>query len=125
TVNALLIGPGVTINAADTTATLSLQNGPLLFSGSASLNVPYLTYVTGNTNYVAAAAGATGTVSSIIVGTSTNNLMKGGAGTVVFGGANQFVASTFVNQGILRVTNAAGLGSPAGATTVNLGAQIQ
>src|SRR5581483_11493076 len=52
TVNAVLIGAGVTLNAADTTATLTLANGPLVFAGSATVNVPYVAYSTTNPTYI-------------------------------------------------------------------------
>src|SRR5262249_38142224 len=60
-VNALLIGPGVTVVAADTTATLTLANGPLVFAGTSSLSVPYVTFATGNPSYIETNAGATAT----------------------------------------------------------------
>src|SRR5262249_50702118 len=67
----------------------------------------------------------TGTVSSIIAGSGTGAVSKGGTGTLILSGANQFAAAVNVNQGVLNIRNSSALGSPAAGTTVNLGSQLQ
>src|SRR5262249_31278169 len=119
------LGPGVTVNALDTTATLQLANGPLVFEANSALNVPYVQWTTGNATYVAADSGATGTLGGILTGTTSGTLVKGGAGQLILGGDNQVTASLIVAQGVVNIRSSSALGTASAGTTVNLGAQLQ
>jgi hypothetical protein len=127
TVNALLLGPGVTINRADSTGTLTVTNGPLVFGGSGTIDVPYLTLGANAGYYIMAnGTGNTATISSIITGGSTGQwLMKGGAGTLVLSGANQFQSLVAIGQGIVNLRDSSALGTPGQETRVYIGAQLQ
>ena len=124
TINALVLGPGVILNGAagNDTATLTIANGPLALGNGAQLNVPYVAFSNLNPN-IEVPAGANATISGIIVGTGAFN--KGGAGTLTLTGANQFSGNLLINQGIVNIQHNSALGSPAGTTTVNNGAQLQ
>jgi autotransporter-associated beta strand protein len=52
-------------------------------------------------------------------------LTKAGAGTLVAGGANTYGGSTYIQQGVLRLTNPSGLGTTAGSTSVQGGAALE
>src|SRR6185312_14581955 len=64
-------------------------------------------------------------VTGVISGTTGSGISKLGDGTLIVEGANTFDGTVNVNQGVVRVKNAAGLGSNAGATFVNTGAAVQ
>ena len=59
----------------------------------------------------------------VIAGAST--LTKSGTGTLVLSGTNTYSGATTVSVGVLRVQNAAALGTTAGGTTVTSGAAIE
>src|SRR5262249_52323740 len=50
---------------------------------------------------------------------------KGGLGTLVLTGDNQFTGALIVTQGILNIQRSSALGSPQGGTTVREGASLQ
>lgn len=125
TVNALVLGPGVTLAGnSPATTTLTIANGPLVFDGSATLGVPYTQFGIAQPVIFTDASG-TGTVSKVLTGGTATNLIKAGTGTLALEGANQFTATLNSNQGVLRISNSSALGSPAGSTTVNYGSQLQ
>src|SRR4029453_9613098 len=64
-------------------------------------------------------------VSGIISGTGGSGITKQGDGTLTLGGANTFDGRVNVNQGVVSVTHALGLGSTSGGTLVGSGAQVQ
>lgn len=125
TINALVLGPGVTVNGNGALTTLTVSNGPIVFDGTATLAVPYI-----NPNIaqpvIFTDASGTGTISGILVGNTTvTNMIKAGTGTLALTGANQFNATLNSTQGVLAISNASSLGSPAGVTTINYGSQLQ
>jgi fibronectin-binding autotransporter adhesin len=67
-------------------------------------------------------AAQTFTVASAIIGGGTLN--KSGAGTLVLSGANTYTGTTVIAGGIVDIQNALGLGTTAGGTTVNSGAEL-
>ncbi|MGB6222296.1 beta strand repeat-containing protein [Haloferula sp.] len=56
---------------------------------------------------------------------SPRGLNKGGSGTLTLGGANTFTGPVAINEGIVNVTNASGLGSISGNTSVAVNAAVQ
>jgi autotransporter-associated beta strand protein len=88
----------------------------------------------GTLDNVAAGAGATltfgamnagGTFSGLIQNTgSALSLTKIGTGTQTISGANTFSGATFINAGVLSITNAATLGNTSGVTVVATGAAL-
>jgi autotransporter-associated beta strand protein len=67
-------------------------------------------------------AAQTFTVASAIIGGGTVN--KTGAGTLVLSGANSYTGTTVIAGGVVDIQNALGLGTTAGGTTVNSGAEL-
>jgi fibronectin-binding autotransporter adhesin len=67
-------------------------------------------------------AAQTFTVASAIAGSGTLN--KTGAGTIVLSGANTYTGATVIAGGAVDVKNPLALGTTAGATTVNSGAEL-
>ena len=127
-VNAVLLGPGVTLTGTSTTTTLTIANGPIVFGGdAAALSVPYVALNASNTNYVMAnGATSTATISSIVTGGNTGQYWeKGGAGKLILSGANQFISVFQLNQGIVTLRDSSALGSPAAATSTYAGTQLQ
>jgi autotransporter-associated beta strand protein len=73
----------------------------------------------GNSTVNVAAAADTLTMSGIInSGTSSYGLTKSGSGTLKLTGVNTYKGATAVSAGTLQFTDASGLGTTAGATTV-------
>jgi fibronectin-binding autotransporter adhesin len=67
-------------------------------------------------------AAQTFTVASAITGSGTLN--KTGAGTMVLSGANTYTGATVIASGVIDVKNPLALGTAAGGTTVNSGAEL-
>lgn len=65
------------------------------------------------------------TVNAILGITGQGSLVKAGAGTLVVGGTNSSGSPTYIQQGVLRLANASGLGSTAGGTIVQGGAALE
>ena len=53
------------------------------------------------------------------------DLVKTGTGTLTLSGANTYTGTTTINEGVLNIQNAAGLGSTAAGTTVAAGAALE
>ena len=110
--NGATISNAVTINGgtiANSAGTGTLGTGGLTLLGNATLS----------------SAGTGLDVTSVITdGASTFGLTKTGASTVTLAAANTYDGATSVSAGTLAVTNAAGLGSTTGATTVASGATL-
>ena len=62
-------------------------------------------------------------ISAAVSGAFT--VTKGGAGTMVFSGANTYTGVTTVSAGVLNIQNASALGTTATGTTVSNGAALQ
>jgi autotransporter-associated beta strand protein len=62
--------------------------------------------------------GAGNTTINGIVGTAAGTIIKNDAGTLTLNNANTYTGATTINAGTVTVTNATGLGTTAGATTV-------
>jgi fibronectin-binding autotransporter adhesin len=67
-------------------------------------------------------AAQTFTVASAIIGGGSLN--KTGTGTLVLSGANSYTGTTVIAGGVVDIQNALGLGTTAGGTTVNSGAEL-
>ncbi len=74
---------------------------------------------------VDAAAADVRLVGAISDGDETNGIVKAGVGTLTLEGTNTFDGEVLVKVGVLKVLNAAGLGTAANGTTVSNGAAIQ
>ena len=129
-INALLLGPGVTLDGLDPTSgpktsSLYLATGNLMMDEGSVLNVGYLS---AQTNMLFAAdplaAGTAACVVNSNIGNTfisnsfgTTEIVKIGGGTMVWAGANTITTtySFTVAEGLLNVQNSDGLGSPTGA----------
>jgi fibronectin-binding autotransporter adhesin len=104
------VAPGATLDISGSAETI----GSLAGDGFVLLTGGALT--TGGTNATTAYAG-------VISGTG-GTLTKQGAGTMTLSGANTYTGVTTVAAGILAATNSASLGTSAGGTTVQNGAEL-
>ena len=71
-----------------------------------------------------AEAGRKITIAESAVLTSTGNIVKAGAGTLILNGANTYSGGTAVNEGTLTVNNTTGSATGTGALTVASGAAL-
>ncbi|MFN7343607.1 MAG: hypothetical protein ACK5TA_09750, partial [bacterium] len=55
----------------------------------------------------------------------SGSFAKAGEGTLVLGGSNTSTVATYIQQGVLRLANASGLGTTAGGTIVQGGAALE
>jgi fibronectin-binding autotransporter adhesin len=68
----------------------------------------------------------TGTLTvNAALATGGTSLAKSGAGTLVAGGTNTYTGATYIQQGVLRATSVAALGTVAGGTIVQGGAALE
>ena len=88
-------------------------SGGTLTSGVAGTNSELFTWIDSGTT----------TINAVIanIGGGTTSLALGGSGTLVLGGANTFSGGTFVNEGVLQLSNTAGLGPAGSALTIRAG----
>jgi autotransporter-associated beta strand protein len=77
-------------------------NGSLTIAAPVQMTAPLL---------VRQNSGGTLTISGVISDSTSRALIKTGTGMLVLSGANTYKGGTTINQGTLRVTNAAGLGN--------------
>jgi fibronectin-binding autotransporter adhesin len=118
----LTIGAGTTLNTptgAIALATNNTQtwNGDFTFTGANNLDLG-TGAVTLGASLAINAPGATLTVGgSIGDGGNNRGLSKAGAGMVVLNGANSYTGPTAITGGVLRITQATGLGTIAGGVT--------
>ena len=121
---ALSIAADSALGAAPNSATagsLTLDGGTLAATETMSLSSNRgITLGTGN-GTIDVASGKTLTYGGSVAGSS---LAKTGAGTLLLSGPNTYSGATHINAGTLAVTNAAGLGTSAGGTTVAAGATL-
>jgi len=104
----------VTLDAIQSALGINFEEGNVTISGGTELDL------TGGT--IDVASGATGIVNSVLGGAV--GLNKTGSGTLTLGGANLYSGVTSVTAGILKVTNATGLGA-VDATNVASGASLE
>jgi len=73
---------------------------------------------TGN-GIITVSSAYTGTIAGIVTSdASAEGLIKIGAGGLTLSGANTYIGSTFISNGVLRISHGTGLGTTAGNTTV-------
>ena len=111
----LTIDTGATLSALNDLTIRSLSgSGTYDMSGTTTdlrINIP---------------SGVTETFSGVIqADNATSRLLKQGPGTQVLAGANTYDGETYVDAGILRVSNAAGLGTTTQETLVRDGATLE
>ncbi|MCL4207254.1 MAG: autotransporter-associated beta strand repeat-containing protein [Pirellulaceae bacterium] len=99
---------------SDTIGALDIGSGTVTNNGGASSTLT----VGGNGH----SGSFPGTIAS---GTGVISLAKIGSGTQTLGGNNSYTGQTVVNDGVLSITHANALGTPAGATTVETGAVLE
>lgn len=95
---------------------LTFNSSGFILSGSGLLGF------TGGSIVNVATDGHLATINAVI---SSGAITKTGGGTLVLGRANTFSGDVLINAGALRLTNAGGLGSTAGPTTVASGARLE
>ena len=142
-INALLLGPGVTLDGLDPasgakTSTLTLDAGNLIMNAGSVLNVGYLgSEAASNEMVMAASPQATGSNAAVINSvisecmindtsfTSAANLNKIGTGTLVWTAANEMSAQLFIDEGALNIRNSYALGAPANYVWIEPNAELQ
>jgi autotransporter-associated beta strand protein len=131
--SAAMAGTGVVFKTGSGNVTLSGTN---TFNGQTTIVAGTLTIsetgVLGNGNYatniinngaVNYASSIAQTNSGVISG--GGSLTSSGSGTLTLLGANTYAGPTTVNAGVLKIQNAAGLGTTAEGTTVAAGAKLE
>ncbi len=119
---ALNIGAGTTIDTPSGAIVLSNNNaqtwnGDFTFTGANALNLGTGAVTLANSLVVTGAASQLTVGGAIGDGGNSRSLTKAGAGTMVLGGSNTYGGLTTVTDGVLRISNSAGLGSTAAGTT--------
>ncbi len=120
-------GGGALLNSSSTGATyaglLTLGAASSIVGGAGMIALSNTGTITGAT-YGLTLGGSQGGGIASIIGTTSGTLNKEGAGTWTLSGANTYTGSTAVTGGGLIITNATGLGTTAGGTTVSSGATL-
>jgi len=108
-----------------------INNGTVLYAGGFDNNYT----INGTSGKVGVGSGNQSLNMNIFTGTLTVNanlaitglgsLIKAGAGTLVVGGAHVSDSPTYIQQGVLRLANASGLGNTGGGTIVQGGAALE
>ena len=144
--NILPTGNGLVINAMGTGfAELDLAGRSETVAGLSSTGVAandkIINSATGNSTLTINFSSNTMFAGTILAGTGTGitSVVKSGTGTQTFGGANTYIGTTTINQGVLAVTGSlaagsavtvnnsgtlAGSGTVAGAVTINNGGAL-
>jgi fibronectin-binding autotransporter adhesin len=118
----LTIGAGTTLNATSGAIALATNNaqtwnGDFIFTGANSLSLGTGAVTLGASlaiNTPGAALTVGGTISD---GGNNRGISKTGVGTLVLNGANSYTGPTTITGGVLRITQATGLGTSAGGVT--------
>src|SRR5262249_22937077 len=119
------LGGGILTLLADVTATSASSSGASIANSSSSGGV---LLVNSSTAFAVGDGPAADdlTVSARISGGAGQALVKDGAGQLTFTAANPYLGSTNLNAGVLRFTDANGLGGPTGdGATVAAGATLE
>jgi fibronectin-binding autotransporter adhesin len=115
------IGAGTTLNtaAANTLTTNNAQNwvGDFTFAGTNNLNLGTGNVALGSSLAVTTSASTLTVGGAISDGGTNRGLTKAGSGTLVLNGANSYGGLTNITAGVLRITNATGLGAVTGGVT--------
>jgi fibronectin-binding autotransporter adhesin len=119
TVRKINFGAG-TIQNYDAATDLTISGKDTTSSGRIEIAVA----TNPSTRTFLADAGRTITVEETAVITSTGNIEKAGAGSLILNGANTYSGGTAVNEGTLRVNNTTGSATGSGALTVASGATL-
>jgi len=102
---------------------IAIRNGTLVLGGAGRLNGgSYAGNIVNNGSLVYSSSAAQ-TSGGMISGAGT--LTLAGAGTLTLAGSNTFSGATIVNSGVLKLQNAAGLGSTASGTFVAQGGTLE
>lgn len=110
----------ITLNAA---ATVTADAGSMLtLQNTGTTNV---FTAPANTAYSVTFGGAGTIVVNNPVNIVNGGVVKNDSGTTVLNAASTYAGSTTINNGILRITNAAALGTTAGGTTVNTNGTLE
>ena len=121
---------GVALGAVRVVGTNSVTfTAGLILASNTTLGVPV-----GATLVTAGISGATFNLTLLdagdatiggILGTTTGGLDLTGGGNLTLGGTNTYSGTTSVTNGVLKVTNASGLGTTGGVTSVASGSELQ
>lgn len=102
-------------------ARINSDSGTLTFSAAAATNI----ISAASTGQTVTFGGAGNIVVTGRLNSTTNTVVKDGAGRLTLGGDNAFTGAVTISAGTLRVTHANALGTTAGATTVAAGATLE
>ena len=118
--NAGTLQVGEDVNLGGTASNLTFDGGTLAFSGSFTSARNILLNSGGGT---LDSRGSGVTLTGVISG--TGSLTKDGAGTVALNTANSYTGATVISYGILRIGNAAALGTSGAGTTIHAGGELE
>ncbi|WP_461784644.1 beta strand repeat-containing protein [Prosthecobacter sp.] len=122
-----LTGDGATVGADTSGGALRNLSGNNIVSGSITLAAATTVQSDAGTlninggitgAFPLTVEGAGNTTINGIVGTAAGTIIKNDAGTLTLNNANTYTGATTINAGTVTVTNATGLGTAVGATTV-------
>lgn len=114
--------PSGAYNNVQFTGSGTLQDNGSSVALNANRNI---SIASGSTATFNSSSGNTFTVNGIVNGSGGLVNVTGAGGTVVLAGNNTYTGATTVSSGTLRVDHNNGLGTTAGATTVNNGASLR
>jgi autotransporter-associated beta strand protein len=119
----ILLGSGSLILLGDVTATSESSTGASISGATGSSVALFNASTTFTVNDGPAADDLT--IAARVTGGDGQALVKEGAGQLTFSAANPYTGPTTINGGVLRITDASGLGGPTGSgTTVAAGATL-
>lgn len=110
-----VLGEGLTLHGTGIASDGAMRN----VSGNNSWSGP----VTLAADSMIGSDSGTLTINGIISG--GKKVIKVGAGTVIFSGANNYTGGTLINAGVLNIQSNTGTGTPGGGVTVSGGAALQ
>jgi len=105
--------------------TIAAAGTPTITSTNATAGLTLTGGITNNGTSLTLTGAGDGTISGGII-SGSGALIKSGAGTFTLSSANNYSGATTVSgTGILKISNATGLGTSAAGTTINSGATLQ